>query len=506
MCYHFYISKDSGVIKMSLAAIYLRLSRNEEQLDIGEILTNHRNALTKLANQHKLSYDIYQEISSGVNTDRPQLNLLLKNLDEYDYLLVMDIDRISRDNAYAEQIKTLLIANDIKILTPQGAIDLTQESNEMLFSFQAMMANFEYKQIRKRLGRGRLAAAEQGRWTMSNKVPLGYAKDESQKLVIVDEEAKIIRYIFQKTLERESANEIAKQLDTLGWRSRSGKVLTTSHISSARRNVVYYGVVQACRRVNGRVVDKVFVENAHEPIISKQQWLEVQRILEENTTGNFFNKRKATRRLQNLIYCNCCGRKRYIQTDGNDTDFIKSCAYKISNNPCKDRGHKYLPVEDYVMKKVKEKEEDFKKALEKLKTLDTTDEENKLTNQKDSLKKQLERLEKRQRNLKIMRMDGEISKSEFLEMNEENDTQIKKVKQQFELIQIQFDNLKNTGEEQHRLEQNIQTLRNIDTLDPEDCNTFLKTFIKKIWFATNTKANHNTKNEASEITIEIEWL
>ncbi|MEH7109481.1 recombinase family protein, partial [Bacillus sp. JJ1764] len=321
---------------MALAAIYLRLSRNEEQLNIEEILTSHRNALIKLANQHKLTFDIYQEISSGVNTQRPEMNNLLKKLDEYDYLLVMDIDRISRDNAYAEQVKTMLIAHDIKILTPQGAIDLTQESNEMLYSFQAMLANFEYKQIRKRLGRGRLAAAEQGRWTMSNKEPLGYEKDENQRLVIVEEEAKIIRHIFEKTLERVSANEIAKQLDTLGWRSRSGKVLTTSHISAARRNVVYYGVVKACRRVNGRVVDEVFVENAHEPIIPKPQWLEVQKILDENTLGNFFNKKKATRRLQNLIHCNCCGRKRYIQVDRAANDFIKSCFYKISNKTCRD--------------------------------------------------------------------------------------------------------------------------------------------------------------------------
>ncbi|KSU89014.1 resolvase [Bacillus sp. VT 712] len=491
---------------MALAAIYLRLSRNEEQLDIEEILTHHRNALVKLAKQHNLTYDVYQEISSGINTQRAQLTQLLNKLDEYDYLLVMDIDRISRDNAYAEQIKTMLIANDIKILTPQGAIDLTQESNEMLYSFQAMLANFEYKQIKKRLSRGRLAAAEQGRWTNSNKTPLGYEKDKNQRLVIVEEEAKIIRYIFQKTLERVSANEIAKQLDTLGWRSRIGKVLTSSHISSLRRNVVYYGVVQACRRVNGRVVDEVFVENAHEPIIEKQQWLDVQKILEENTAGKFFNKKKATRKLQNLIYCNCCERKRYIQIDGNETDYIKSCSYKISNNTCRDRGHKYLPVEDYVINKVKEKKVDFEKAIQKLKSLDTSDEENKLKNQVDSLGKQLEKFEKRQKNLTIMRADGEISKSDFLVMSEENERQIKQVKQQLELVDIQIKNLKNTEKEQRRLEKIIDVIDRIEMLDPEECNAFLKTFIKKIWFSTNAIANHNTKTEVPEVTIEIEWL
>ncbi|MFJ7682623.1 recombinase family protein [Peribacillus butanolivorans] len=490
---------------MVLGAIYLRLSRNEEQLDIDEILTNHRNALIKLSEQHNLSYDIYQEISSGVNTERAQLNLLLSRLDEYDFLLVMDIDRISRDNAYAEQIKQMLILHDITILTPQGAIDLSQESNEMMFSFQAMMANFEYKQIKKRLSRGRLASAEQGKWTMSNRVPLGYKKNGDKRLVIVEDEAKIIRHIFQKTLERVSANEIAKQLDTLGWRSRNGKVLTSTHISSIRRNVVYRGVVQARRKVNGRIADEVFVENAHESIIPKQQWLEVQKMLEENTNGNFFNKKKASRRLQNLLYCDCCGRKRYLQCDGTDTDFIKSCSYKIDNNKCQDRGHKYLPVEKFVLQKVKEKKPDFEEELKKLKSLDTTDIERNLSIQRSSFEKQIEKFDKRQRNLTVMRMDGEISKADFFEMRDENEQQIKQIQQQIELIDTQIENLNNTDEDQHRLEHIIKMLDSLDKLEPESCNTFLKTFIKKIWFSSNSIANHNTKRTKEKATIKIEW-
>lgn len=491
---------------MGLAAIYLRLSRNEEKLNIDEILSNHRNALTKLAKQQKLTYDIYQEISSGVNTDRPQLNLLLSRLDDYDALLVMDIDRISRDNAHAEAIKKMLILHDIKILTPQGAIDLSQESNEMLFSFQAMMANFEYKQIRKRLGRGRLAAAEQGKWTMSNRVPLGYKKNEEKRLEIVEDEAKIIRLIFEKTLERVSANEIAKQLDTLGWRSRQEKILTSAHISQIRKNVVYYGVVHACRRINGRVVDEVFVEHAHEPIVSKQTFLEVQQKLEENTSGHFFHKLKANRKLQNLIYCNCCGRKRYIQCDGNGVDFVKSCIYKVDNNKCRDRGHKYAPIEQFVLQKVKEKKPAFEQELRILKSLDTAEIENKLLIQKESLEKQLDKFNKREQNLKEMRMDGEITKAEFYEIRDKNEEQVMKVRQQMKLITIRLENLSNTDEEQKRLEAAIKKLDILEKLNDEVCNTFLKKFIKKIRFSSNIEANHDTTRAREAATVEIEWL
>jgi site-specific DNA recombinase len=67
-------------------------------------------------------------------------------------------------------------------------------------------------------------------------------------------------------------------------------------------------------------------------------------------------------------------------------------------------------------------------------------------------------------------------------------------------------NLNNTDKEQQRLEQLIEMLGNIEKLEPGECNAFLKTFIKKIWFSSNSIANHNTKKEASEVTIKIEWL
>ncbi|PFD94007.1 resolvase [Bacillus anthracis] len=491
---------------MGLAAIYLRLSRNEEQLNIDEVLLNHRNALIKVAKQYNLSYDIYQEISSGVNTERIQLNLLLERLHDYDFLLVMDIDRLSRDNAHAEQIKKMLILHDIKIITPQGEIDLLNESNEMLFSFQAMMANFEYRQIRKRLSRGRLAAAEQGKWVISNRVPLGYRKNEEKRLEVVEEEAKIIRFIFQKTLERMSANEIAKQLDIFGWRSRQGKVLTSTHISNMRRNVVYYGVVKACRKVNGRVVDDVFVENSHEPIVSKQTFLEVQKILQENTNGNFFNKRKATRKLQNLIYCNCCGRKRYIQCDGNGVDYIKSCIYKVDNNKCRDRGCKYVPIENFVLQKVELKKADFEKELAMLKELDTTKIEKKLLGQIESLNKQLEKFRNRQKNLKMMRADGELTKIEFLEMKEENDEKVQQIEQEIELISIRLEEVSNTDNEQEKLEEIIIQIGDIRKMGAENCNVFLKKFIKKIWFSSNQEANPDTTRPKETPTIKIEWI
>ncbi|MEH7455336.1 recombinase family protein [Gottfriedia acidiceleris] len=488
-----------------LAAIYLRLSRNEEQKDVDEVLLNHKNALIKLANQHNLKYIIYQEISSGVNTDREQLNLLLKKIHEFDYLIIMDIDRLSRDNAHAEQIKQVLILNDIKILTPQGKIDLSQETNEMLFSFQAVLANFEYKQIKKRLSRGRLAAAEQGKWVMSNKTPLGYFKNSEKKLEIIEDEAKIIRLIFDKSLERVSVNEIARQLNRLNWRSRQGKILTTSHISQLRTNPVYYGAIQAKRRIHNKIIDEVFIENAHEAIITKEQFFAVQTML-ENNKNVYFQNRKAIRRLQNLIYCNCCGRKRYIQKDNSNIDFIKSCSYKISNNQCKDRGYKYQFVEEFVLKSIKEKKSELVDALKMLDSQRTIELEQRLTTELVSLIKQKDKIKKRQNNVREMRMDGEITKKEYEELKSELIGQMNQMNEQIERYQTQIENLKNKNNDRLKIEKIIETLDNLEVIDPEICNQFLKSFINKIWFSSNMDSSHDTTRSKEIATIKIEWI
>jgi site-specific DNA recombinase len=500
MVYFKYL-KEEGTM---LAAIYLRLSRDEEQKGLQEVLHNHREALIKLAEHNNLKYHIFEEVSSGMNTSRPELNKLLQNIVEYDYILVMDLDRLTRDNIHAEQLKRIFIYNEIKILTPSGEINFENESNELLYSFSSLLANYEWKQIRKRLGRGRLAAAGEGKWVGSNRVPLGYEKNSEKRLVIREDEARIIRLIFKRIIEGYSSNAITKELDSLKWRSRSGKVLTTSHISSIRVNPVYYGCVSMKRRVNGKVVDEVFVENAHEGIISKEEFLLAQKVWGERDNG-FRQKGNITRKLQGLIYCNCCGRKRYLQTDGSQ-DFIKTCSYKIVNNKCEDRGHKYLPVEEAVINYVKDLEPLLEQQLKSLEEKDTESIIKTLTDQKIELEKSLSTVQKRMKNLTIMRTDGEITKQEFEELRNDFDNQIHQIQQQIELKTMEIENVSHTEEAQERLKKDLFTLRNIDNLNVEEVNAFLKTIIKKVKFSSNMSGSHNTKAERVEPTIEIEWL
>ncbi|NLB29312.1 MAG: recombinase family protein [Clostridiales bacterium] len=79
-------------------AMYLRKSRDEEQLGLEEVLFKHRAALTGIVEKLKLVLvDEYCEVVSGESLyARPEMMRKLEAVQEsgYDAMLCMDIDRL----------------------------------------------------------------------------------------------------------------------------------------------------------------------------------------------------------------------------------------------------------------------------------------------------------------------------------------------------------------------------------------------------------------------------
>ncbi len=85
----------------------------------------------------------------------------------------------------------------------------------------------------------------------------------------------------------------------------------------------------------------------------------------------FRQKGNIQRKLQGLIHCKLCGRKRYYQIDAAGNSFIKSCQNRPGNE-CDDRGHKYEPIEEAVLEVIKSYKSQVKKQLLQLKSTDTS--------------------------------------------------------------------------------------------------------------------------------------
>lgn len=181
-------------------AIYLRLSRDEEKLGIEKALANHRMALTEYANKNNWTYEIFEEIASSRNIEgRAEMKRLLEFVKKksFDAVLVMDIDRLSRNEFDASAIKRILLENDTVIATITKTYDFERDEDSLLLGIQSLVAAQEYKQIQKRMNNRKIINAHLGNW-INGKPPYGYLRNKNTKKLEVDnEKTLVVKLIFE---------------------------------------------------------------------------------------------------------------------------------------------------------------------------------------------------------------------------------------------------------------------------------------------------------------------
>ena len=110
---------------------------------------------------------------------------------------------------------------------------------------------------------------------------LGYTKDTAGQLVIVEDEAKIVRLIYELYLEGRGYRQITKYLEQNGIRTVSGKIeWSTSTIDRMLSNEKYVGMLMTqksfVRDKNTGEVEQLVFEGHHEAIIASEMFERVQ--------------------------------------------------------------------------------------------------------------------------------------------------------------------------------------------------------------------------------------
>jgi site-specific DNA recombinase len=152
---------------------------------------------------------------------------------------------------------------------------------------------------------------------------LGYTKDKNKKLVIVPEEAEVVKRIYREYLEGNSMLKIKRGLEADGILNGAGnKIWHTSNISKILRNEKYIGdaLLQKTYTVdfltkkrvkNNGLIPQYYVENNHEPIIPKDIYMQVQEELAKRRspyTSPSGNKRtySSNHCFANIVICGTC--------------------------------------------------------------------------------------------------------------------------------------------------------------------------------------------------------
>jgi len=261
-------------------AVYCRVS-SDERLDqaFNSIDAQREAGAAFIASQRAEGWeqveDNYEDPGfTGGNMDRPGLKRLLQDIQDgkIDIVVVYKIDRLSRSLADFAKMIQLFDRYKASFSSVTQQINSATSMGRLMLNVLLSFAQFEREVTGERIRDKFAASKRKGMW-MGGPVPMGYCVD-NRKLVVVPEEAQVVRQIFDSFIATRSTTLMVKQLVEQGVTSKNGKPLTKQALYTILHNRLYIGDI-------GHKGD--FYPGQHEALIDQSQWDRVQEIMAQNS-------------------------------------------------------------------------------------------------------------------------------------------------------------------------------------------------------------------------------
>jgi site-specific DNA recombinase len=246
---------------------------------------------------------------TGGNLDRPALKQLIADIEagKVDCVIVYKVDRLSRSLTDFGRLVEVFDKHGTSFVSVTQHFNTTNSMGRLTLNILLSFAQFEREIISERTRDKMAAARKKGKWGGGPPM-LGYDVVD-QKLIANEPEAKQVREIFEKYLERRSVLTVAQQLNDRGWvtkrwntkagGAKGGLSWTKDNVYALLHNVVYVGKVRHKENV---------YPGEHAGIVDQAVFDAVQELLAGNGRTNP-NGPKGTDGaiLCGLLRCKSCG-------------------------------------------------------------------------------------------------------------------------------------------------------------------------------------------------------
>ncbi len=361
-------------VKKLRVAAYCRVStETEEQNSSYEVQVAHYTDFIKKNAEWEFAGIFADDGISGTNTKkREEFNRMIDECMEgnIDLVITKSISRFARNTLdclkYIRQLKD----KNISVFFEKENINTMDTKGEVLLTIMASLAQQESQSLSQNVKLGLQYRYQQGKVQVNHNRFMGYTKDEEGNLIIVPEEADIIKRIYREYLEGKSLAGIGRDLEKDGILTAAGKpkwrpetikkiLMNEKYIGDALLQKTFTVDFLTKKRVkNEGHVPQYYVENSHEAIIPKELFLQAQEELHRRNniyTGADKNKRLYSSKyaLSTITFCGDCGdiyRRVYWNIRGRK-EFVWRCVTRIEQGPetCKNRTVKEGDLYDAVM-------------------------------------------------------------------------------------------------------------------------------------------------------------
>ncbi len=320
-------SNDEEKSKLRVAA-YCRVSTDsDEQSTSYEAQIEHYTAYINACPDWELAGIYADDGISGTNTKkRDEFNRMIDECmaGNVDMVITKSISRVARNTLDCLKYIRQLKEKNISVYFEKENINSMDSKGEVMLTIMASLAQQESQSLSQNVKLGLQYRYQQGEIQINCKWFLGYTKDENKHLVVVPEEAEIVKRIYREYLEGASMLKIARGLEADGIQNGAGKEKWhTSNINTILRNEKYIGdaLLQKTYTVdfltkkrvkNNGLVPQYYVENSHEAIIPREIFMQVQEELVRrrcvHTSKNGKNRTFSSNHcFSQMIFCGNCG-------------------------------------------------------------------------------------------------------------------------------------------------------------------------------------------------------
>ena len=306
---------------MKNGAIYVRVSTDEQARD-GYSIDAQIKAIKDYAIKNNIYIDpLYifkDEGKSGRKAEkRPAFMEMIAKAktkpNPFDVILVHKFDRFSRSREDSIVYKSLLKKEcGISVISISEPLDPDDKMSIIIESWFEAMAEYYSINLSEEVTKGMKEKHSHGE--LQTNPSYGY-NAENNVLVINDEEAKIVRYIFEEYgINHTPMIEIARRLYKMGIKTKRGNNFENRTICYILNNPVYIGKLKYTP--GGRKAhsfddpNTILVDGKHSPIIPIELWDKVQKELTKTFKFRHPNQRNdinVSNWLKGVIRCKECG-------------------------------------------------------------------------------------------------------------------------------------------------------------------------------------------------------
>ena len=279
-------------MKAMRVAAYCRVSTLQEQQETSyEAQVNYYTEKIENNPSWKLA-GIYADDGKSATSTKNRSNFQAMIEDcmagKIDMVITKSISRFARNTVDSLMNIRKLKEKNIAVFFEKEGINTLEGSGELLVTILSSQAQEESRNISENCHWGIVRKFESGKVIVNHSKFLGYTKNKDGNLVIIPEEADLVRRIFRLFLEGNSSYKIKRILEADGILTVTGKtVWQATVIDKMLSNEKYMGdalmqktytvdFLTKKKVINKSIVPQYYIEDNHEAIIPKELYHRVQ--------------------------------------------------------------------------------------------------------------------------------------------------------------------------------------------------------------------------------------